>query len=258
MLYKVKYKNVFFHYKALNSRKSCILLLHGLGGTSYSFKRYFKILEEKNISFFASDHPFHGYTEERDFQTYVDTIFELIEKKGYKEIKIVSHSFGSYVTELFYTKFKGSVKNIMLITPFIEAKKQTKGLGLFLYEKKEFFRYAGKILSIFPEKFKYPDYAKIGRKPYYAYWLNDMTHTERKGYFEIQYFVADRKIENSEFLNVSEIHLGIYDIITYCDLTQRLLKNYNVKNIFLHKGDHLFPLKEFKNFKENFIQFVDK
>lgn len=258
MLFRKKFKNVFFHYKIENYNKNCVLLLHGLGGTSYSFRKYFEILEKKNISFFASDHPFHGYTEERDFKTYVNTIFEFIKKNGCKEIKIVSHSFGSYVTELFYTKFKGSVKSIMLITPFIEAKKQTKGLGLLLYERKEFFRYAGKILSIFPEKFKYPDYARIGRKPYFAYWVNDMTHADRKGYFEIQYFVADRKIENSEFLNVSEIHLGIYDIITYCDMTKRLLKNYDLKNIFLHKGDHLFPLKEFNTFKENFIRFVER
>ncbi|MEO0234468.1 MAG: alpha/beta hydrolase [candidate division WOR-3 bacterium] len=256
MIKRIKYKKVFFHYYNESQNTSAVLLLHGLGGTSFSFKKYFYILETQKIPFLASDHPFHGKTDEKDFFVYVDKIYEFLRKQGIDKIKIVSHSFGSFITELFYNRYKNFVTEIMLITPFIEAKKQTKGVGLFLYKKKYFFKFAGNILSIFPEKFKYPDYSKIRRKPYYAYWLNDMTHCDRKGYFDVQYFISDRKSENPEFLKMSEIHLGKYDVITYSDLTLKLLKKYQVKNITVHEGDHLLPLKEFFYFKDFFIKFV--
>lgn len=256
MIKTIKYKNVFFHYYNETQNNTAILLFHGLGGTSFSFKKYFFILETQKIPFFASDHPFHGKTEEKDFKLYVDKIYEFLKKHGINQVKIVSHSFGSFITELFYDKYKNFITEIMLITPFIEAKKQTKGMGLFLYNKKNIFKFAGKILSLIPEKFKYPDYSKIGKKPYYAYWLNDMTHCDRKGYFDIQYFISDRKSENTDFLKISEIHLAKYDVITYSDLTLKLLKSYQVKNIIVHNGDHLLPLKEFYYFKDFFIKFI--
>lgn len=258
MIHIKKFKGVYFHYALSNQGKNAVLLLHGLGGTSYSFKKYFYLLEDQKISFFASDHPYHGKTDEIDFEIYTDIIYEFIKKYDFTTIKIVSHSFGSYITELFYKKYGGFVNKIMLITPFIEAQKQTKGIGLFLYKKKAFFRYAGKILSIFPEKFKYPDYSKIRKKPYYAYWINDMTHCDRKGYFKIQYFISDRKMENPDFLKISEIHLGRYDIITYSDLTLKLLKKYNIGNLKIHPGDHLLPLKEFDYFKKEFLNFINE
>ncbi|MEO0288905.1 MAG: alpha/beta hydrolase [candidate division WOR-3 bacterium] len=256
MIKKIKFKGVFFHLSENNKIKEPVLLLHGLGGTSYSFKRYFYLLDAQEISFFASDHPYHGKTDVENFEIYVDIIYELIKKYEFEKIKIVSHSFGSYVTELFYKKYDTLVSKIMLITPFIEAKQQTKGIGLLLYNKKNLFKYAGNFLSLFPQKFKYPDYSKVGRKPYYAYWINDMTHCDRKGYFKIQYFISDRKIENPEFLKISEVHLGRYDVITYSDRTLKLLKNYEVRNIKIHMGDHLLPLKEFEYFKKEFLNFI--
>lgn len=258
MIHRRKFKGVYFHYDVNKEKKHAVLLLHGLGGTSYSYKRFFYLLEDKKISFFAPDHPFHGKTDEKNFEIYTDIIYEFIKKNDITNIQVVSHSFGSYVTELFYKKYKSFVNGIMLITPFIEAQKQTKGIGLFLYKQKSFFKHAGDILSLFPEKFKYPDYSKIGRKPYYAYWINDMTHCDRKGYFQIQYFISDRKIENSDFLKVSEVHLGRYDVITYSDLTLKLLKQYEVNSIKVHPGDHLIPLKEFEYFKYEFLNFIDK
>ncbi len=258
MIKRVYYKGVFFHYNLKNQHEKSILFFHGLGGTSYSFKEYFYLLNDKESSFFAPDHPFHGKTDLKDFKLYIDIIFQFLLKNKIQKVKIVSHSFGSFITELFNNRYSDSVEDIMLITPFIEAKKQTKGFGLFLYNNKNFFKLSGKLLSLFPEKFKYPDYSKIHKKPYYAYWINDMTHCDRKGYFDIQYFISDRKPQYPDYLKKSDIILGRYDLITYCDLTLKLLKGYEYKSVKIYPGDHLFPLKEFKFFKDDFLNFIYK
>ncbi len=65
MIKRVYYKGVFFHYNLKNQNEKSILFFHGLGGTSYSFKEYFYLLNDKESSFFAPDHPFHGKTDLR-------------------------------------------------------------------------------------------------------------------------------------------------------------------------------------------------
>lgn len=256
MIKKAVYKKVFFFYSK-GSGKDAILILHGLGGTSWSMRRYFSILEKMNVSFIASDHPSHGYTSETDFNRYIEAINEFSVRIGIERYSIISHSFGAFFAETLHKRFKEKINKVMLVTPLLEITKQTKGIGLYFYTHPYFFDIAGNIGSHIPQHYRYPDYAYIGRKPYYAYWLSDMTHCNIKEYFKIQSFVSAKKLIYDDYLKGAEIHLGKYDTITDARLTLDLIKNRGAITK-VHNADHLLPLKEFYYFKNYFIDFVKK
>ncbi|PIP14209.1 MAG: hypothetical protein COX48_02040 [bacterium (Candidatus Stahlbacteria) CG23_combo_of_CG06-09_8_20_14_all_34_7] len=247
-------KNVFFHYSKNQNNKS-VILLHGLGGTGFAFKKLFGFLQNNNISFLASDHPSHGKTNEKDFNKYIDSIIDFLNENKIERFVIIAHSFGVEFAEMLFERINCRIDGIMLVTPIIEVKKQTKGFKLFIYKHKIIFNITGNLMSLLPQRWRYPDYTSLRRKIYLFYWLSDMTHCNIKEYFKIQSFVSDKKMTNTEFIKKSQVYLGKSDVITYSDLTYNLVANYAEKTV-IHYGDHLYPLKEYTVFENDVFDFL--
>jgi len=253
LLKRGTYKGVFFHHS--QGSKRGVLFLHGLGGTGYSFRRFFPVLSENNVPFIASDHPFHGYTTTDSFDDYcinVKKAADILMPQGYD---ICAHSFGAYFAEQIYYLEKNPSKKILLFNPLLEIKNQSKGTGKYLYSNLQYYKYLSEHKIPVKQKWRYPDYARLGNKAYICYWLSDMTHVDINGYFKTHVIAGERKIKRLEWLDVSEVHLGRYDIITYSDLTEEFLKRTKAK-VFVHKAEHLFPLKHFRQAGRILIDFL--
>ncbi|MDD3803911.1 MAG: alpha/beta hydrolase [bacterium] len=246
--------NIFYHASAKQNRES-LVLLHGLGGTGYAFKRLFLALEKKDVSFIAPDHPSHGKTIESDFVKYVEFILNLLTERRSERFIIISHSFGAVYAELLFERAKERIDQIMLVTPLLEARKQTKGMGLFTYDHPFLFDVAGNLMSVLPQRWRYPDYCRLGKKPYPFYWMSDMTHCNIREYFRIQRFVSEKRMTNIDFMSFSRVHLGKSDTITYADLTEKLVRGCAQK-VVVHEGDHLYPLKEHRIFEDEVFSIL--
>lgn len=246
------YKGVFFHHSS-GSRRG-VLFLHGLGGTGYSFRRFFPLLREKNIPFIATDHPYHGYTKTESFEEYclnTKKAADLLMPKGYD---ICAHSFGAYFANRIFNLDKAD-KKLLLFNPLLEIKNQSKGIGEYLYSNLQYYRYISTHKVPVKQKWRYPDYAKLGNKAYICYWLSDMTHVDINGYFKTHVVAGEHIIKDFEWLDRSEVHLGRYDIITYSDLTHEFLKRTKAK-VIIHNAEHLYPLKHYKDAGSVLLNFI--
>ena len=250
-----KFRNKVFFHSSKIQREKTVILLHGLGGTGFAFRKLFGFFEENNISFIAPDHPSHGKTTEKNFDSYADEIIKFLDENKVKRTVIIAHSFGAAFAEILFERINDRIDGIMLVTPLLEVKSQTKGFGLFTYEHKKLFDIAGSVMSVLPQRWRYPDYASLRRKLYPAYWLSDMTHCSIREYFKIQSYVADKKMTNKEFIRHSQVFLGRSDVITYADLTETLVSKYAEKTE-THYGDHLYPLKEYPMFRKEVYEFL--
>lgn len=246
--------SVFFHSSKRGGGKM-LLLLHGLGGTGYAFRRLFPSLDKAGVAYLAPDHPSHGKTAENDFKRYADCILSVLKERESEKFIIVSHSFGAVFAEMLFERARERIDAIMLVTPLLEARRQTKGMGLFTYEHPSLFDAAGRVMSVLPQRWRYPDYARLGKKPYPFYWMSDMTHCNIREYFRIQRFVSVKRMTNIDFMSRSRVYLGKSDTITYAELTEKLVSGC-AQRVVIHEGDHLYPLKEHKIFEDEVFSLL--
>ncbi|HAV92367.1 TPA: hypothetical protein DCW38_04215 [candidate division WOR-3 bacterium] len=252
-----KYRNRVFFHCSKNQNNKTVILLHGLGGTSFAFRKIFASLSKKNISFIAPDHPSHGKTFENDFNRYIDELINFMDENRVERAVLIAHSFGACFAEMLFERMHNRIDGIMLVTPLLEVKRQTKSTGLFTYAHKWIFDFAGNLMSYLPQRWRYPDYASLTRKLYPFYWISDMTHCNIKEYFKIQSFVSDKRMTNISFIENSIVYLGKSDVITFADLTKSLVFKY-AKRVTIHEGDHLYPLKEYPIFEKEVFAFLEE
>ncbi len=118
-----------------SGRGTDVLLLHGNPGTRNDFQKLIKLLPTDKLKIIAVDRPGHG--ESINVPNLNNGVFDsmklykyLINKKFKNKFYIIAYSLGAYFTLRLMKDFSDKIKGIILISPFIEAKKDDKASGV--------------------------------------------------------------------------------------------------------------------------------
>ena len=110
--------NYKIHSPLIWKKDSCILILHGWGGTSDSWARVQKILAKKDYRVIVPDFPGFGKSktppEAWGLKEYSDFILNFIEAIGLKKFSLLGHSFGGRIAVKFAVTEPERVKGLIL------------------------------------------------------------------------------------------------------------------------------------------------
>ena len=114
---KVLINGINVNYK-IAGEGPAILVLHGWGGSSDSWKDVIRILSAKRYMVVCPDFPGFGKsdlpTEAWGLEEYADFIFNLATQLGLKEVVLIGHSFGGRVSVKLIGKHPDLVKKLIL------------------------------------------------------------------------------------------------------------------------------------------------
>lgn len=141
-----------------------ILILHGWGGSSESWKQAQRLLEEKSIKVIVPDLPGFGenppLSEPWSIDDYISWLREYCEKNNLSQIFLLGHSFGGGLAANFSSKFPGKIKKLILMDAAIIRVKHTR---------RELLAKIVKILKIF----SFLPFYKLIRKAFYRFIASD-------------------------------------------------------------------------------------
>ncbi len=121
MKFFTSFDNTKIWYNYIKGRKTCIVFLHGLTGSSSAWNPFYPDLQKKGHSILLMDVRGHGLSEkpvEKEKYTleYVaKDLFYLLNKLKIKKIILIGHCYGGMISQLFYQKYPTYVKKIVLI-----------------------------------------------------------------------------------------------------------------------------------------------
>lgn len=116
----VQLKDFTIHYKKEGNGHP-LIILHGLGNNSQSWKSQLELLSHK-FTVIAWDAP--GYGESSDpkeefkhFSQFADVLKEFVDKLGYKSIYLLGHSMGSAIAIDFTSRYPETVNKLIIADP---------------------------------------------------------------------------------------------------------------------------------------------
>jgi len=150
-----------------------LLILHGWGGSSDSWKRVIEILERENIKVIAPDFPGFGKSKTPpvpwSLQNFVEWLKEFLENLKIDKFFLLGHSFGGRVAIKFSLNFSEKIKALILIDPAgIKQKWGPKEVLIFylallgnaIFAKSFLRRFKDKARNLFYRFFRDRDYGK--------------------------------------------------------------------------------------------------
>ena len=110
--------NYKIHSPLIWKKGSCVLILHGWGGTSDSWARVQKILAKQGYRVIVPDFPGFGKSktppEAWGLKEYSDFILNFIEAIGLKKFSLLGHSFGGRIAVKFAVTEPERIKGLIL------------------------------------------------------------------------------------------------------------------------------------------------
>ena len=127
MILEVENKKIFYVIKKSGKSKA-IILIHGSGGSSYTWKNQLNLNIEYDIV--VLDLPSHGKSDnfpELSLNLYVDTLHQLIKVLKYESVIVGGHSLGGAIVQQYYFTYPNEVSGLILcntggrlrVAPFI-------------------------------------------------------------------------------------------------------------------------------------------
>lgn len=127
--------NVVHYYQSEKfSKKSPLVFLHGWGQNGACFKKIFKILDEKNISYIALDLPWFGKTplknEQMHIEDYGHFVEAFIEKFELIHPLLIWHSFGGRICIYLWSYYTNISKIILIWSAGLKSKQNYLKLAI--------------------------------------------------------------------------------------------------------------------------------
>lgn len=122
-------EDLLIHYE-MQGNGSPLIILHGLGNNSQSWKRQLEGLKEQ-FTVIAWDAPGYGKSSDpkiefKEFYQFADVLKRFIENLGYESVSILGHSMGSAIAIDFCYRFPGMVDALIIADATRGAAGQSK------------------------------------------------------------------------------------------------------------------------------------
>lgn len=160
---KINISGIETRYRVTGKSDNKVLIFHGWGGTSYSWRDVSYCLSQKGFEVIALDLPGFGETQPPedawDTDDYIKFLLSFVKKLDLKDFYLLGHSFGGALALKFTFKHKELVKKLVLCDPAIIRKER---LGIRQKISKFGSKYFSKIIAKTP---LYPFFEKA------AYWF---------------------------------------------------------------------------------------
>lgn len=173
---KIKSRGVMTNYVMGGHGEKPLVILHGWGGSSVSWHKVIKYLEEK-IKIVCPDIPGFGKSEMPDpswgLKEYVEWLKDFLEKLGYKNLFLLGHSFGGRIAIKFAISYPERIQHLILLNSAgIKQKWGIKERVLFwvavtanaILAKGWGVRFKDKMRHIFYQIFRDLDYGKASER----------------------------------------------------------------------------------------------
>ena len=132
--HELKYRNVRIHekdhmhelYTASNPRLPHLVLLHGYGGTSLTFIRTFQhlnshfqvhALDTFGVGLSSRGQWKDKMTMEETGRYYIEAVEEWRKSVGIENFILAGHSFGGYISALYYERYRERVNQLIFLSP---------------------------------------------------------------------------------------------------------------------------------------------
>lgn len=196
----IKIDNFNLHYKEYGDSENVILLIHGFGASTYSFRDIFKPLSNY-YKVYAIDLPGFGLTERvpsknLSFNPYsrsgqVEVIKKFLDSLGVKKVIILGHSMGGGVATYFTIKYPQYTEKLIIEDGAIFESVMGEGLVKFL---KTFFG-----------KFLWPPLVKI--------LVNQIARLKDIAYYDKSLITEEVFNQYKKVLNAKNWDKGLYEIV---------------------------------------------
>jgi len=248
-----------FYRKRIIPGKKTIVFVHGIFGTSSSWKKYEEYFM-KNYNFISVDLRGHGksfrpvYTSDYSIENFSEDLYKVISKEKLKNIILVSCSFSNLVSLEFLKKHKKLVNKII----FISFNYSPGNISLS--------RYFIPIIKYF-NKFHFP-IKKIGGHIDYGNFKNTYDWDLKRLFIDIKNTglksslnslisgqeYSGKKIFNSLKIPTLIIH-GNKDSIFPVEFTKKMYNNYSKLKV-IRNADHMLGLTHFKEVSTSINNFI--
>ena len=164
-----------------------ILILHGWGGSSKSWKAVKEILEKEGFKAYNPDFP--GFGQEADppqpwsIADYTEWIKKYSEREGISQFFLLGHSFGGRVAVKFTAVFPEKISKLILVDTAGFAREKNLNLRqktTIKLRKVGYFIVSSPILKIFYPIFRKIAYLLAGTRDYYLIKTPVMKETFKK------------------------------------------------------------------------------
>lgn len=154
-----------------------VLILHGWGSSSKSWKQVKQLLENEGFSVFVPDLPGFGENALPDSpwsaKDYAQWLNQWTEEHQLSKFSLIGHSFGGAVAALFATKYSNKVERLILVAPAIIRQKKLKQRIFFFLSKIGGLIFSLSVLTIFRPLAQKLIYRLSGVQDYYKLILQD-------------------------------------------------------------------------------------
>lgn len=217
-------EKTYYRTNKFETSKTTLVFVHGVCGSSSAWWEYEKKFKEKYniLSFDIRGHgKSHRYEKYEDYEiaNFTNDLYELIDYLNIKNFIMISHSYGTFISLDFVSKYKNLVKALVFLSP---------NFNVSIMPETKILKPVFNILS----KIKYPISLKKERKH-----LDYLTNYSNAGDFNIKRTIAD----------VSNTGLRVY---LYCMNQsfsfngENILSKINIPTLIIHgKKDTIFPIK---------------
>lgn len=160
---KVNVSGIETRYRVVGESNKKVLIIHGWGATSYSWRDVSYCLAKKGFEVIAIDLPGFGETpppkDVWGYNDYINFLFSFVKKVELGKFYLLGHSFGGALALKFTSKHEELVDKLVLCDAAIVRKER---LNLRQKIVKSLSKYFSKIVSKTP---MYPLFEKV------AYWF---------------------------------------------------------------------------------------
>jgi len=115
------FDNTKIWYKYIKGKKTCLVFLHGLTGSSSAWRPFYPDLQKKGHAILLIDIRGHGLSdkpsgnEKYTLENASKDLYYLLSVLKIKKIILIGHCYGGMISQLFYEKNPDYVKKIILI-----------------------------------------------------------------------------------------------------------------------------------------------
>ncbi len=109
-----------FYIDTLNVSDPVILLVHGFGGSVYSWRENIKSLYEAGFRVLAIDLKGFGlsskaYNEDYSHKSQAEYLYKFLQQIGVKKVNIVGHSMGANIATIFAMEYPNNVQSLVIV-----------------------------------------------------------------------------------------------------------------------------------------------
>lgn len=171
---EIRLDNLLIHYK-IAGQGPAILILHGWGGSSDSWRKVQEILSKKNYKVIVPDLPGFGKSETppmawtvKDYADFVNQFIKKILNESQEPFFLLGHSFGGRVAIKFAVLYPEKIKKLILCNSAgIKQKWSLKEKLIFQLSKIGNAIFTPKILERFKDRARNLFYLFLSNKDYF-------------------------------------------------------------------------------------------